>query len=462
LGLLKPAEGKEDSLDMLQFNSCKQSDKRQNEAMSEATAHSDQEVTAEEEAIAPASDGIQHPQEASNAGLADSGEEANAGVIPESPVEATPNMADRIGSADSVEDFERLMDEVEMNPQALAELSDSEAVPEQNAETSEGATAPPEGEAEATPEAEAPEEAQDAEDEEVAEPESGSQKPPQFRFRPTDDLDAEAFRIYKAAQTAESSISMADAIRIAGEKIGQPTNLATATNQNPDQTTQGGEEGDAGEGESEDVLKGLTHAEAKQALKDLRSKETEAFRDGDLDEVADVRDQMSDMEDLIDVLGEREKEDAVTAQTEHDAGFDDSADSASNLFPDFANEGSDFYKRCSEIDEALKDTDDPRYYDADKPLMVAQMAAKELQIAPASDKRSTPAPKKAEEPQQVASSPQPARTEKLAPIPAASGESRTASGSTGATATLTEQLANIKDADQFDDLLEKISNGARL
>ena len=103
--------------------------------MSEATAHSDQEVTAEEEATAPASDGIQTTQEAGNAGLADSGEEANAGVIPESPVEATPNMAERIGSADSVEDFERLMDEVEMNPQALAGLSDPEAVPEQNAST---------------------------------------------------------------------------------------------------------------------------------------------------------------------------------------------------------------------------------------------------------------------------------------------------------------------------------------
>ena len=427
--------------------------------MSEATAHSDQEVTAEEEATAPASDGIQTTQEAGNAGLADSGEEANAGVIPESPVEATPNMAERIGSADSVEDFERLMDEVEMNPQALAGLSDPEAVPEQNAETSEGATAPPEGEAEANPEAEAPEEAQDAEDEEFVEPESGSQKPPQFRFRPTDDLDAEAFRIYKAAQTAESPISMADAIRIAGEKTGQPTNLATATNQNPDQTTQDGEEGDYEEGEN--VLEGLTHADATQALKDLRSKETEAFRDGDLDEVADIRDQMSDMEDLIEVLGEREQEDAITAQAEHDSGFDNSAEKAADLFPDFFNEDSDFYKLCSEIDEALKETNDPRYFDADKPLMVAQMAAKELQVAPASGKRKG-AVQKTAEPQQVASSPQPARTEKLAPIPAASGASRTASGSTGATATLTEQLANIKDADQFDDLLERISNGRRL
>lgn len=55
---------------------------------------------------------------------------------------------------------------------------------------------------------------------------------------------------------------------------------------------------------------------------------------------------------------------------------------AIEFYPDAGNAESSLAKRMVEIEQALEDTKDPLFRDSNKPLIVAQMAAKELRIAP--------------------------------------------------------------------------------
>ena len=395
----------------------------------EAPAQSDQTAEGEAQA-APASDGIQNndTQEAGNTGLADSGEVEN---------NPTSSMAERIEGADGVEEYEALMGEFD----SMADEPEEYAEPQQDQEVPEaGGQAP----------AEESELGEPVGGEGVTEPED-SDKHPQFRLRPSDNLDAEAFRIYKAAKTADADITMVDAIEIARQRLGIPAGRTDST-QNPPQDLEGFE--DQGDTEEEyDPTDDVTHAEAKAELKSLRKQQSEALRNGDLDEAADFGDAMSDTEDLMEVLSEREESNANEAQESHDTGFQAALDRATELYPDFEKPESEFWDRCAEIDAALRDTGDSRYFDVDKPLTIAQMAAKELQVAPG--RRGTTG--SARPPQQISTSSQSARTEKPTPMPAASGASRTSGPPAGAAASLTEQISTVNSADDYDDLAERLS-----
>jgi hypothetical protein len=407
--------------------------------MSQATADFTQPETADGEANALASDNIQEitTPEVGN-------DQGDSGEVELTQVDAAPTLNDRISSVENPADFESMMEEVQMNPN----MFNAEPEPEPEPVAIEEAEAPLEEQEVTEEEAEAPvsEEGDDPPVEEVTE--QGGEKPPQFRLRPSDKLDVEALRIMKAAEAAHAPITLTESLDISKRQLGIVDTAPTQT-QTPD--NQGDTE------EVEDATSGVTLAEAKQELKDLRKQHTQALRDGDLDEAADAMDQIAETEDLIDLVSDREVASEQTARTQHDTNFETSLATATETFPDFGNKESEFYTRCGEIDQALNDTEDPRYYDADKPLMIARMAARELNIAPGV----RPAPVKQAQalkaapvatPQQATTSPKSPRTERRGQLPAGSGASRTQSASTGSADTLADKVSGIGSPEDFERL----------
>ena len=421
--------------------------------MSEAEAHSGQNTEVEEAEALQNTESIQDAPEVGNDDLGGSGEVDGQ---QEAAEQATPSMADRISEAGDIAEYEALMSEIEQNPNLLQELDPNEQSSEETATNEEEAQAPPEGEPEQRDEQpveqeQVEEQSQPDEAEDVVGEED---KIPQFRLRPTEQVDAEALRIMKAADAADAPINLSQALDIARQRLGVDERPKA-------QIEPVAEDNEAYEEESseEDPLSQVTLDEAKQELRDLRKKHSQALREGDLDEAADVMDQLGETEELIEVLAVREQHEATAAVDEHDQAFDSSVAKANELYPDFGNEGSDFYARATEIDAALRDTEDNRYYDANKPLLIAQMVAKELNIAPntGGPAKNPPVQKQEAAPQQQSpSSPQPPRTEKPGQLPAASGASRTAGVQTGQAATLADQVANISNPDDFDELAEQV------
>lgn len=414
--------------------------------MSEAPAHSG-ENTAVEEAAAPDTGSIQdNTPEVGNNDLGGSGEVDGQ---QETAEQATPSMADRISEAGDIAEYEALMADIEQNPSLLEDLATSEEGSTEEVANKEEAQAPPEGNPEQPVEQEPV--AEDQPDQAADVEEEGENKIPQFRLRPTEQVDAEALRIMKAAEAADAPINLSQALDIAKQRFGIEEKPTARIEPVEDDDAQSAEEA-----EEDDPVSQVTFSEAKQELKDLRKKHSQALRDGDLDEAADVMDQLGETEELIELLAVHEEQEATAAVNEHDQAFESSVARANDLYSDFGNENSDFYARATEIDAALRDTDDNRYFDANKPLLVAQMVAKELNIAPSMGGEKSPPTQQQATPQQQSSSPQPPRTEKPGQLPAASGASRTAGVQTGQAATLSDQVAKITSPDDFDELAEKV------
>jgi len=360
--------------------------------------------------------------------------------------EVAPSPTEEVNSIGDINQYEAMKARLEGDPDALATAAPPEGeaeAAEEEVETQEEVTTPIDPTSAAALEAEAAEtETESTNDEEAA-----AKRESQFRLRPEEKLDAEAFRIFKAAQSAQAPVSMSEALGLARNHLGIPDTQPNTASDDIVATDQEAED-------SEDsVFDGITQDEAKQNLRDLRMDQNRAMRDGDLDEAADIGERIIDAEELIDVLGERESEAMEVATSERSRQFENSHTKAVETFPDFAKEDTEFFAKCREIDEALETTDDPRYYDANKPLLVAQMAARELNVAPFIAGQEPVIAKAAavqnpSTPPQQSTSPQPARTEKPAPLPSASGASRTG-GTTGASKDLQQKIADIANPEDF-------------
>lgn len=87
----------------------------------------------------------------------------------------------------------------------------------------------------------------------------------------------------------------------------------------------------------------------------------------------------------IDLVRQEEntaRETTLRQNQEYDSGFTRSEQRAAEMY-DFANDPkSDGAKRMLEIEADLKANEDPLYFSPDKPLKIAQMVARELNIAP--------------------------------------------------------------------------------
>jgi|GEM_PF-6577146 len=417
---------------------------------SEANAHSaDNNQTAGGEAAALAPDSIQ--QQAPSVETIDQG--GSGEVETPQATETTPDINQRIDGVSDIDGYAAMEAEIRNNPNAFLDQNPQEPI-------DEAAEAPPEESVTEDPaqEAHAPEgHEDDGSDDEIGTGQ-GDKKPPQFRLRPANEVDAEALRIMKAAEIADTPIKLDEALAIAKRNLGVQDPVKQLTEDSQSVEDKESEESDA----PEDTI---TYAEAKQELRNLRLALSQAMQDGDLDEAAEINRQILDAEDLVEVVYERESQTEESSRLQHDQTFESSVNEASKLFPDFGNENSEFYERCKEIDQALYDTGDPRYYDAEKPMMVAQIAAKELNIAPGASSRQQAAAiaRQQAPPQQTqqTSSPQPPRTERPGQLPAASGASRTSGAPTGAAASLAEQVANISNPEAFERLAQQVHSATR-
>jgi len=206
------------------------------------------------------------------------------------------------------------------------------------------------------PEEEEPEElpTETEEEEEVA-TEPGT-KPTQFRIRPKDDVEKRAFELRKR----NLDMPLKDALAQAEKELGIAT---TATE--PEQT-------------------------AEQAAP-LSVATLEAERDtleGQIDE-AEANMDFEQLPQLRKRLRAIERQELPQAREAHarqaealNATYQKSADQASSLYPDATKKGSEFYQKMAEIDAALQASQDPLFTDHNKPLIIAQMAARELRVAP--------------------------------------------------------------------------------
>lgn len=81
-----------------------------------------------------------------------------------------------------------------------------------------------------------------------------------------------------------------------------------------------------------------------------------------------------------------EAEEQTRADKTYLQEFNASQAKATGLYNFIGDDKSAGFARAREIDETMKESGDPRYYDPNKPLLIAHMVASELRIAPKSAK----------------------------------------------------------------------------
>ena len=204
---------------------------------------------------------------------------------------------------------------------------------------------------------------------EPQQPQEGD-KPPQFRLRPAkgDKLGEQALWFMRR----NPDMPLETAMQKARAQLGiQEPAVSTTTPTQEDQNPQA----DAPQVESLEAL------ESKRV--ELRAQLKEARESLDYDEQARIQSELDDLVyDVIPKAREATVRQAQEQQTQTFTAIQLSAQKAAELYPDAAQEGSEFFNRMIEIEQALTHTGDPLINDPNKPLVIAQMAARELNIAP--------------------------------------------------------------------------------
>ncbi len=122
------------------------------------------------------------------------------------------------------------------------------------------------------------------------------------------------------------------------------------------------------------------------AIEQLEAEKLEAAKNLDVLKTAELDGKIRRLDRHRDQIERRETQVAAQQEaqraTEYDTHFVASEQRAADFYPDAAKPESDFGKRMVEVEESLKDLNDPLYFDPDKPLKIAQMVARERNIAP--------------------------------------------------------------------------------
>lgn len=289
-------------------------------------------------------------------------------------------------------------------------------------------------EEESQPEEEEPPlaEEEETEPEPEKEPDSPSQeleKPVRRRFAAQNELENE----FVSVKQRNPDISIEDALVIARSNLGIETKQPQ-----PEQPSEESTEEPTGPQSSIEAqeLADQAFAERQKALQEL-----------DFEKVAELDTQIRDLDRNVFYLQEREANASREAEVQFDNDFDTSQEKAIEMYPDAGKQNSKFAERMREIDQSLKETGNDLYYDADKPLKVAQMAANEMGISPYRPGKPVSPPKATEPPRSPKKSP--------TPPPSASGSARTTTQSTSED-DFSRAIDAIKTADQMDDFLDSI------
>ena len=125
-----------------------------------------------------------------------------------------------------------------------------------------------------------------------------------------------------------------------------------------------------------------TPQEVDAAIKQLRADRAKAQTELRFEDVEAASNKIEDLLYHKVTLERQADQRAVQERTTYDATFQSSEKRAIELYPDAANAESEFGKRMIEIEQALEETADPLFHDPNKPLIIAQMAARDLRVPP--------------------------------------------------------------------------------
>ena len=180
-------------------------------------------------------------------------------------------------------------------------------------------------------------------------------------------------------------------------------------------------------------------------IKELVALRTKATKD-DLDfaEADRLTNEIEALREQKSTVREQVSQKATQAQAEYDQQFAAAETKAAGLYDFVKQAESAGFKRMAEIDRALESNKDPLFNAPDKALVIAQMVARELAIAP---KAPGAKPAAAVSTQVVA--------KKVVP-PVASGASRTSTATTQGDAGLGKKIAGLKTAGDIEAFIASI------
>lgn len=182
-----------------------------------------------------------------------------------------------------------------------------------------------------------------------------------------------------------------------------------------------------------------TLQEVSDLIAAKRAERKKAFgEDLDFKLAADLDEEIEALRDQADTLRRKETEVASQEQTRIETEFETSKSNAVKYYPDAANANSALVAKMVEIDRLFEETGDDRFASADKPFLLAKLAAKELGIAP----RNPNATAKKQ-------SSLPALLKTTSPVQPARGNARTQPSNTRE-GTLEEVVDNVRDEDSYE------------
>lgn len=353
-----------------------------------------------------------------------------------------PNFNERVASAKTPADVQRLISEAvsagrktpteEQSPPAETPAeTEKPAEGEQPVETVAEETP---ATAETAPAVETPVEGEKPAAETADDDEEDGDKPIKNRVRITDfdDVAKLAIGLKKAAHKRGETITLAEAEKRAAAALG--VNQSTAAN-----------------GETAETTASVpTTVEATDAkIKELIALRTKAFKD-DLDFAAgdQLTNEIEALREHKLTLREKVAVETTKEQAAYHAAFD-AAEKKANALYDFVKQPeSAAWKRMAEIDAQLETNQDPLFNAPDKALVIAQMVARELQIAPKSPTAKTAAVKP------VAKAP--AVVVKKTVLPVVGGESRTSTSTTQG-GELTKKINGLRSPAEVEDFIASMT-----
>jgi hypothetical protein len=260
---------------------------------------------------------------------------------------------------------------------------------------------------------------------------------PQFRVRPRNEIESLAFRFFKADDT----LDMEGALALAKQRLG--VTEVTSSDADPDAF------------EDYTAQPAGTVADLEKQIRELRREKIEATRAYDVDKAADLEEQLLALEEQIPFVWAREEQEAEQRRAEDEA-WNQAARSNIELvrkaFPVAADPNSAFFARMTQIDEAWGDAMDQRFDDPQKPLLLAQIVAKEMGLSPATagkGARTYPAPASS----RSTAAPRPGSMAVFSP---ASGAARTTSEPTAVRQE--RAIESISDPDDYHAMVEALSH----
>lgn len=125
-----------------------------------------------------------------------------------------------------------------------------------------------------------------------------------------------------------------------------------------------------------------TISEVDSTIEKLEADKVQAAKDIDMAKVSEIDVQLRRLDRQRTALERAEERGATQQAAAYDRQFADSEARAAEFYPFVSDKDSPLRQRMIEIEESLEALSDPLFHDPNKPLLIAQMVAKENSIAP--------------------------------------------------------------------------------